>query len=75
MIKDVFYTARPVVTDDDGFLGYLWEGLCFTNRHSTSKGDFEPTYKSSGLSETPEGAIADVRLEFENFSKTDDLMC
>ena len=37
-----FFTAHPVVTDDDGYLGYLWEGICFEDRKLSKKECFIP---------------------------------
>ena len=37
-----FFTAHLVVTDDDGYLEYLWEGICFEDRKTSDKGDFIP---------------------------------
>ena len=41
-MNEHFFTARPAITDDDGYLGYLWEGIYFEDRKTSDKGDFIP---------------------------------
>lgn len=56
-----FATAIPVVTDDDGDLGYLWKGIAYLERtHGTGK-DFEPSFETKQLFYTPEEAISEVQ--------------
>ena len=51
MPTDYFATAVPVVTDDDCYLGYLWQGVVFTQRSNGN--DFEPAYKTNELYYSP----------------------
>lgn len=55
-----FFTACPVVTDDDGYLGYLWEGVCFENRKTSDKGDFIPI-TTDELFYTPREAVKAIK--------------
>jgi len=55
-----FFTAHPVVTDDNGYLGYLWEGICFENRKTSDKGDFIPI-KTDELFYTPREAVKAIK--------------
>ena len=55
-----FFTARPVVTDDDGYLGYLWKGICFEDRKVSNKENFIPI-ETDELFYTPEDAIRAIK--------------
>ena len=56
-----FATAIPVVTDDDGYLGYLWEGIAYVERTKGSGKDFEPFIKTKSLFYTPDDAVDEVK--------------
>lgn len=57
-----FATAVPVVTNDDGYLGYLWEGIAYLERtHSITGKDFTPAIKTKGLFYTPDDAIDEAK--------------
>lgn len=56
-----FATATPVVTDDDGYLGYLWEGIAYVERTKGVGKDFEPVVKTKNLFNTPGDAVDEVK--------------
>lgn len=58
--QEYFFTAQPVVTDDDGHLGYLWQGIVYTER-SFGMSDFDPFLKTDSLFYTPDGAIDEAK--------------
>lgn len=58
--QEYFFTAQPVVTDDDGYLGYLWQGIVYTER-SFGMSDFDPFLKTDSLFYTPDGAIDEAK--------------
>ena len=58
--QEYFFTAQPVVTDDDGHLGYLWQGLVYTER-DFGMSDFDPFLKTDSLFYTPDGAIDEAK--------------
>lgn len=58
-ILDYYPFAIPEVTDDDGYLGYLWQGILFLGRDANKPnvGDFEPAFKTESLYYHPKDAI------------------
>lgn len=63
--QEYFFTAQPVVTDDDGHLGYLWEGVVYTER-CFGMSDFDPFLKTDSLFYTPDGAIDEAKRMVSN---------
>jgi hypothetical protein len=59
-----FFTAHPVVTDDDGYLGYLWRGICFEDRKVSNKEDFMPIMTDK-LFYSPKEAIEAIKSKYE----------
>lgn len=55
-----FFTAQPVVTDDDGYLGYLWQGIAYIESNF-GMSDFDPFIKTDSLFYTPDDAKDAVR--------------
>ena len=60
-----FFTAQPVVTDDDGHLGYLWQGLVYTEQ-DFGMSDFDPFLKTDSLFYTHDGAIDEAKRMVSN---------
>jgi len=60
---DKFFVAIPAATDDKGYLGYLWKGMCYVDRHIVGV-DFMPYITSEGVFYTPEEAKANIIEEF-----------
>lgn len=58
--QEYFFTAQPVVTDDDGCLGYLWQGIAYIKRNQYTM-DFQPFMKTDQLFYTPDDAKDGVR--------------
>lgn len=63
--QEYFFTAHPVVTDDDGHLGYLWEGVVYTER-CFGMSDFDPFLKTDSLFYTPDDAIDEAKRMVSN---------
>ncbi|MBR4625964.1 MAG: hypothetical protein IKO56_10575 [Alphaproteobacteria bacterium] len=58
--QEYFFIAQPVVNDDDGYLGYLWQGVAYTERNF-GMSDFDPFCKTDSMFNTPEEAIDEAR--------------
>lgn len=56
-----FATAEPVIADDDGYLGYLWEGIAYIERVKGTGKDFEPFIKTKSLFCTPDDAVDEAK--------------
>ena len=62
-LENRFVTAVPVVTDDDGFLGYLWKGVIYVHRRNSCLNlgqqslDFTPAYETDILFYAPDEAM------------------
>jgi hypothetical protein len=54
--QEYFFTARPVVTDDDGYLGYLWQGIAYIRRNQYTR-EFQPIVETNRVFYTPDDAI------------------
>ena len=58
--QEYFFTAQPIVTDDDGYLGYLWQGIAYIERNQYTR-DLQPFMKTNRLFYTPDDAKDGVR--------------
>lgn len=58
--QDYFFTAQPIDTDDNGYLGYLWQGIAYTERDKFTR-YFQPFVKTNELFYTPDDAKDGVR--------------